>query len=100
MNIRLDNGHILRARLRNEKGEWVDSEIDLNDCLGNDDGKFECNGADFLQTATNIKLELGGSDRIDLILRAVLTDGVGNKKEADINLGDHIENIDGRLVFN
>lgn len=38
-DIRIEGGHILKARVRNEGGDLVDSEINLNDFLGNDDGK-------------------------------------------------------------
>jgi hypothetical protein len=37
-NIRVDDGHILRARLQRADGEWNDSEIDLNNHIGNDNG--------------------------------------------------------------
>jgi hypothetical protein len=38
-DIRIEDGHILKARLRTADGDWNDSEIDLNRYLGNDDGK-------------------------------------------------------------
>ena len=37
--IRVDDGHILRAKLRNGNGDLVDAEIDLNQFIGNDGGK-------------------------------------------------------------
>ena len=37
-NIRVDDGHILRAQLQNEDGQFVDAEIDLNRFVGNDNG--------------------------------------------------------------
>lgn len=37
-DIRIDDGHILRARLQRADGEWNDSEIDLNNHIGNDNG--------------------------------------------------------------
>ena len=39
-DIRLDDGHMLRARLTNMEGEEVDAEINLNDCIGNSEGKW------------------------------------------------------------
>jgi hypothetical protein len=39
-DIRIDDGHILRARLQTGDGEWHDSEIDLNQHIGNIDGEF------------------------------------------------------------
>lgn len=38
-DVRIEGGHILKARVQNEGGDFVDSEINLNDFLGNDDGK-------------------------------------------------------------
>ncbi len=43
-NIRVDDGHILRASVRNNNGEQVDSELDLNNYLGNNNGRFEWGG--------------------------------------------------------
>lgn len=37
-DIRVEDGHILKARLRNEAGEWQDSEIDLDQHIGNTNG--------------------------------------------------------------
>jgi len=37
-NIRIDDGHMLRARLQTADGDWNDAEIDLNQCVGNDNG--------------------------------------------------------------
>ena len=39
-NIRVDDGHILRAVLDNGKGEKVEAELDLNTCIGNNNGWF------------------------------------------------------------
>ena len=39
-DVRVDEGHILRARLANGNGDWVDAELDLNQCLGNNDGEL------------------------------------------------------------
>lgn len=37
-NVRIDDGHILRATLRNGNGDNVDAEIDLDQFIGNDNG--------------------------------------------------------------
>lgn len=37
-DIRIDDNHILRARLQTESGDWNDAEIDLDQHLGNQDG--------------------------------------------------------------
>ena len=38
-DIRVEDNHILKARLQRADGEWQDSEINLNDFLGNDNGQ-------------------------------------------------------------
>lgn len=43
-NIRVDEGHILRAALQNGNGDKNEVEIDLNSCLGNDNGRFYWGG--------------------------------------------------------
>jgi hypothetical protein len=37
-DIRVDDGYMLRARLRNADGELVDAEMDLNQFIGNENG--------------------------------------------------------------
>ena len=37
-DIEIKDNHILFARLRNEEGELQESEIDLDEFLGNNDG--------------------------------------------------------------
>lgn len=45
-NIRVDDGHILRARLQNANGQEVDAEVDLNQFIGNNNGTWTTsNGA-------------------------------------------------------
>ncbi|KAH6853820.1 Cyanovirin-N [Chaetomium sp. MPI-CAGE-AT-0009] len=95
-DVRLDYGHMLWARLRNAEGQWVETVVDLNEYLGNDDGRFKWGGMAFSESATNIRLELEGSEKVP-ILRATLNDKRRQKKEADINLGDRIANVDGKF---
>jgi hypothetical protein len=37
-DIRIEDGHVLVARLRRADGEMQDASIDLDNCLGNDNG--------------------------------------------------------------
>jgi hypothetical protein len=37
-DIRVDDGHILRANLSNNNGDSVEAEIDLNQIIGNNNG--------------------------------------------------------------
>lgn len=43
-DIRIEDNHILKARLRNENGDWQDAELDLNNHLGNQDGMIHWDG--------------------------------------------------------
>lgn len=43
-DVRLEDNHILLARLRNEEGDWQDAAIDLDSFLGNDDGYIHWDG--------------------------------------------------------
>lgn len=43
-NIYLENGNILRASVRDEEGNWRESEINLDDFIGNEDGWFMWDG--------------------------------------------------------
>lgn len=38
VDIRIEDGHVLVARLRRADGELQDASIDLDNCLGNDNG--------------------------------------------------------------
>jgi hypothetical protein len=39
-NVRLEEGNLLRASLRNGNGDLVDAEVDLNQFIGNNWGSF------------------------------------------------------------
>lgn len=39
-DVRLEDDHILVAQLQNEDGEMQEASIDLNTCIGNNDGMF------------------------------------------------------------
>ncbi|KAK4132230.1 CVNH domain-containing protein, partial [Trichocladium antarcticum] len=97
-DIRVDDGHILRARLQNTNGEEVDAEIDLNQCIGNNDGTFEWDGEGFAGSAENINFSLEGDDSVP-ILRASLRNVEGDLVDADINLSERIGNNDGNFSF-
>ncbi|KAM3438579.1 hypothetical protein MY4824_003118 [Beauveria thailandica] len=96
-NIRVDDGHILRATLRNDNGEDVDSELDLNSCLSNSNGRFEWGGAEFSQSAENISFTLEGDAQVP-VLRARLR-GSDETYDADVNLAERIANNNGSLSF-
>lgn len=39
-DIRVEDNHILKARLQRADGEWNDAEIDLDNHIGNDNGEY------------------------------------------------------------
>ncbi|TQV90940.1 Cyanovirin-N [Cordyceps javanica] len=96
-NIRVDDGHILRASVRNGNGEDVESELDLNTCLGNSNGRFEWGGRDFSGSAENITFSVEGDAQVP-ILRARLRGG-DDSSDADVNLAERIGNDNGSLSF-
>ncbi|KAK3368397.1 Cyanovirin-N [Podospora didyma] len=97
-NIRLDDGHILRAGLLNADGNVNQAEVDLNQFLGNNNGAFEWSGENFSGSAQNISFSIEG-DNVP-VLRAELADADGNFHGADINLAERIGNDNGNFVFN
>lgn len=126
-NIRLDDGHILKAELANVDGEWVETEIDLNGVIGNANGNFEWGGqgtsylsqdsficriispslltltsslydADFAGSAQNISFGLEGDDNAP-ILHAALVNEDGDAVDANINLSERLGNDNGSFSF-
>ncbi|KAL7622170.1 hypothetical protein AAE478_007673 [Parahypoxylon ruwenzoriense] len=97
-DIRLDDGHVLKARLRNEEGDYNDTEIDLNQYIGNNDGRFEWGGENFSETAEDISFSIEGGASVP-VLRARLQRQDGEYSDADVNLAERFENQDGRFVF-
>ncbi|KAL7908236.1 Cyanovirin-N [Trichoderma velutinum] len=93
-NIWLEDGHILVATVADEAGNWIDSRIDLNDFIGNEDGWFMWDGVNFAESANGIRLE-------GTLLTAELPKRDGGYRERQgIQLDDRIANINGRLEFN
>ncbi|KAK4175817.1 Cyanovirin-N [Triangularia setosa] len=95
-DIRVDDGHILRARLDNGEGDWVDAELDLNTVLGNNDGIFEWEGGNFSDSAEGITFSIEGDEGVP-ILRAGLTNMNGDVNWHDVNLAERITNNGGQL---
>ncbi|GKZ18573.1 hypothetical protein AbraIFM66951_003454 [Aspergillus brasiliensis] len=97
-DIRVDDGHILVARVANEVGEMVESSFDLNSCIGNDEGRFQWGGNDFSGSAEDIRFAIEGDDNVP-VLRARLLNSDGEAFDADINLAEHVTNRDGVLEY-
>ncbi|KAF8538624.1 Cyanovirin-N [Trichophaea hybrida] len=95
-DIELKHGHKLKCKLRNSSGNVVESSIDLDEIIGNSDGWFKWDSANFSKSARNISLKEGGKK-----LEADLPTADGGYRERQgIMLSDRIENRDGNLVFN
>ncbi|KAJ5669878.1 hypothetical protein N7462_010948, partial [Penicillium macrosclerotiorum] len=98
VSIELEEGHRLKATLRHGDDEERDSELDLNDVIGNNNGEFVWGGENFKDSAENIEFHREGDDDVP-VLRAVLYTIDGEGVSADINLAERITNQDGHLVF-
>ncbi|KAL0933835.1 cyanovirin-n family protein [Colletotrichum truncatum] len=96
-DIRVDDGHILKANLANVDGEWQEAEVNLNDFLGNNNGSFEWGGSGFADSAEDIHFSLEG-DNVP-ILRARLFNVDGEAVDADVNLAERIGNDNGNFSF-
>ncbi|KAK7751219.1 hypothetical protein SLS62_006764 [Diatrype stigma] len=96
-DIRVE-GHILKARARNESGDFIHSEINLNDFIGNDDGRFDWTGKNFSETAENIHFSIEGGASVP-VLRARLKKLNGEWVDADVNLAERVKNDNGRLEY-
>ncbi|KAH3962143.1 hypothetical protein HBI25_218840 [Parastagonospora nodorum] len=97
-DIRVDDGHILRARLQRADGEYNDAELDLNNHIGNDNGSFVWDGEGFSGSAENVHFSIEGDGEVP-VLRATLFDGDGNGTECDLNLGERVSNNDGNFEY-
>jgi hypothetical protein len=88
-NIVLDRS-ILRAECQTSAGEWEQSMVDLNQCLGNRFGVFDWSGKNFSYSAKDIHLD-------GATLRARLGDGSGYYPDASVDLNECIINRKGYL---
>lgn len=87
-----DQGHVLFAKCLNGSDEWCDSQINLNEHLGNNNGEFERGSGGFSQSSALVRLE--GPEIVCL-----LYDGDNNPIERRINLNEFVGNDNGQLVI-
>ncbi|KAK6209077.1 Ubiquitin-conjugating enzyme E2 4 [Pestalotiopsis sp. IQ-011] len=92
--LRLEDGHFLRARLQRVDGEWVDAEINLNEHIGNENGSFQWNSSGFANSAEDIYLSVEGTGPV-AVLRARLRKEDGEWENRDLNLSERLGNNDG-----
>ncbi|KAF8190017.1 Cyanovirin-N [Mycena galopus ATCC 62051] len=88
-NYRLE-GTTLLAECQDREGQYQNSQLNLNDVLGNNDGEFDLSGTNFGDSANNIRLD-------NTALVASLQTKDGNWREAAIDLNSFISNEDGSL---
>ncbi|KAE8356628.1 Cyanovirin-N [Aspergillus coremiiformis] len=93
-------GPILYARLRNNAGDFISTELDLNRYLGNDNGRFHWDGVNFFETAEpgSVTFSIEGGSQVP-VLRARLASPDGEYHDADVNLDERIINEDGHFTF-
>ncbi|KAI1411087.1 cyanovirin-N family protein [Hypoxylon sp. FL1857] len=97
-NIRLEDGHYIRASLQKVDGEWVEAEINLNDHIGNENGRFAWDSAGFADSAENIRISIEGDGPV-CVLRAQLRDVNGELQDSDLNLSERMANNDGSFYW-
>ncbi|KAH0615116.1 uncharacterized protein H6S33_000752 [Morchella sextelata] len=100
-NVRIEerDGHTyLHADARDEDGNENGTQLNLDECLGNNEGSFNWSGEGFTGSAENIHLSIEGPEQLP-ILRAQLRDSEGNTHDRDVNLSERIVNDNGCLVF-
>lgn len=97
-DIRIEDDHILVALLQNEDGDYVESSIDLNQFVGNDNGNFHWDGENFSETAQYVHFAIEGDEDVP-VLRGNLQDVDGNWESRDLNLAERVVNDNGQFVF-
>lgn len=97
-DIKIEDNHILVAKLADSEGEMQDASIDLDEYIGNNDGSFEWDGQNFSGTAEDVEFHIEGDGDVP-VLRAKLNNADGEPVDADINLGERIVNDNGAFVF-
>jgi hypothetical protein len=90
-NIRLEDTCLI-AECRPSSGNWQQSILDLNRCVGNSMGSFRWNGQDFSQSARDVRLE-------GFTLYAQLATPDTIWLDASLDLDECITNEEGHLRF-
>ncbi|KAG8702617.1 hypothetical protein FRC08_003363 [Ceratobasidium sp. 394] len=90
-NIRLE-GSTLHADCRASDGNFHSSSLNLDSCLGNENGSFQWGKQNFSHSAQGFGLNVP-------ILTASLQNEGGGFQQAEINLDERIANDNGNLKF-
>ncbi|KAM3068926.1 hypothetical protein ACMFMG_004100 [Clarireedia jacksonii] len=95
-----DRLHLLTANLRKIDGTYSMSQLNLDTCIGNNDGNFEWGGENFSHSMPSGEAEIifEGDDH-QPVLHAFLKKIDGEINESKLKLSERINNEDGKLVF-
>ncbi|RPB20661.1 CNVH-domain-containing protein [Terfezia boudieri ATCC MYA-4762] len=101
-NVHLQGKSTLAAELQKRDGSWHHATIDLNNYLGNSDGKFLWNGTNFAATARDTKIEDRRPQSFEAWILATLQEADGvwpqGTDSAGLNITDALKNEDGNFV--
>ncbi|KAH8659914.1 Cyanovirin-N [Xylariales sp. PMI_506] len=97
-SIYLENSGILHARLRDDCGQWCDASINLNDYIGNDNGRFYWGGCSYSDNGELFDVYIEGAGPV-CVLRGKLRDGCGNLIDSDLNLAERLGSQNGYFIF-
>ncbi|KAK7408828.1 hypothetical protein QQX98_009014 [Neonectria punicea] len=90
-NVRIEDAILKADCLKEDNTTYEHSEIPLDMILGNINGNFQWGKELFSQSARDINLQG------ETLLRAQLEDERGSWRPAQVNLDEHIRNINGTL---
>jgi hypothetical protein len=91
------DGHTLSAICKTRSGGSVKSKLNLNTCLGNNDGRFTWGGENFSLSAWKVKLH-DSDDGLKLKAHLQRVDPNDHIHDS-VNLDERITNDDGTLVY-
>ncbi|CAE6450292.1 hypothetical protein ACGC1H_000189 [Rhizoctonia solani] len=98
--IQLADGHYLVAEVQDSEGNWHQSSIDLNEFIGNIDGKLTWGENNFSESTQNIWLDTSYAPSLVLLKGEGMKEGdEAYAAEDSINLNEFISNNEGRLVY-
>ena len=91
-SIVLDGRSLLKAECRDRDGHYRPATLNLDRCLGNDNGTFAWGGVNFSRSARNVSLMFP-------FLSAELRDCQGRWHDAEVDLAQRVENVNGALRY-
>ncbi|CAE6498871.1 unnamed protein product [Rhizoctonia solani] len=97
-SIQLADGRYLVSSLQDSEGNLHESSIDLNEFIGNIDGKFQWGKIAFLESAKNIWLDTAHAPAL-ILLKAELQKEDEDYVEDGINLNEFIQNVEGQFQY-